>query len=91
MLSRKVSENADLREESERKRKRSQGNARKAVLRKERRLLSNVCETTKILTNGKREYKEFCVWEAGQDSNFAVSVKCTCHHQHVPQCQLIWK
>ncbi len=57
MLSRKVSENADLREESNRKQKRSQKNACKAVLRKERRLLSKVCETTKMLTNGKREYE----------------------------------
>ena len=57
MLSRKVSENADLEENSKRKRKRSQENARKTVARKERRLLSTVCETTKILTNGKREYK----------------------------------
>lgn len=26
-------------------------------MRKQRRLLSKVCETTKMLTNGKREYK----------------------------------
>ena len=49
MLSKKVSENADLEENSKRKQKRSNENARKAVARKERRLLSKVCETTKIL------------------------------------------
>ena len=57
MLSRRLSESADLREDSKRKRKRYQENSRKAVVRKQKRLLSKVCETTRLLTDGKREYE----------------------------------
>ena len=56
-LSRRLLESVDLREDSKRKQKRYQENSRKAVVRKQKRLLSKVCETTKLLIDGKREYE----------------------------------
>ena len=84
MLSRRLSESADLREDSKRKRKRYQEHSRKAVVRKQKRLLSIVCETTRLLTDGKREYESL--------HNDAVKIKrqdlCQEHSKLIPRYHL---